>query len=94
MPIRVIITEAPCADIRKANQFVDGINLQTSIADKACRVHSFCRFLSEEETDVVIPPIRRKQPSRIKYDKYLYNVRHLIENIFLHLKGLRGLVTR
>ncbi|MFH1915229.1 MAG: IS5/IS1182 family transposase, partial [Pseudomonadota bacterium] len=28
------------------------------------------------------------------YDKYLYKIRHLVENAFLHLKRWRGIATR
>jgi transposase len=28
------------------------------------------------------------------YDKYLYKLRHLVENAFLHLKGGRSIATR
>ena len=42
---------------------------------------------------VVIPPKRNRKYQR-DYDKYLYKIRHLVENAFLHLKRWRGIATR
>jgi transposase len=43
--------------------------------------------------EVVIPPKKNRKEGRF-YDKYLYSLRHLIENTFLHLKRWRGIATR
>ncbi len=42
---------------------------------------------------VVIPPKKIRKKKR-EYDRYLYKVRHLVENAFLHLKRWRGIATR
>ena len=42
---------------------------------------------------VVIPPKRNRRVQR-EYDTYLYRLRHLVENAFLHLKRWRGIATR
>jgi len=42
---------------------------------------------------VVIPPRRNRKEQR-PYDQYLYRLRHLVENAFLHLKRWRGIATR
>ena len=41
----------------------------------------------------VIPPKRNRKEQR-DYDKYLYKLRHLVENCFLTLKRWRGIATR
>ena len=41
----------------------------------------------------VIPPKRNRKELR-EYDKYLYRMRHLVENAFLALKQWRGIATR
>jgi Transposase and inactivated derivatives len=41
----------------------------------------------------VIPPKKNRKHPR-DYDKYLYKLRHLVENAFLHLKRWRGVATR
>ena len=42
---------------------------------------------------VVIPPKKNRRDKR-EYDEYLYKLRHLVENAFLHLKRWRGIATR
>lgn len=42
---------------------------------------------------VVIPSKRNRKEQR-NYDSYLYRLRHLVENAFLHLKRWRGIATR
>jgi transposase len=41
----------------------------------------------------VIPPRKHRLVQR-DYDKYLYKLRHLVENAVLHLKRWRGIATR
>ncbi|MDR0249755.1 MAG: IS5/IS1182 family transposase, partial [Burkholderiales bacterium] len=41
----------------------------------------------------VIPPKKNRKEQR-EYDRYLYRLRHLVENAFLHLKAWRGIATR
>ena len=41
----------------------------------------------------VIPPKKNRKEQR-DYDKYLYKLRHLVENCFLTLKRWRGIATR
>ena len=43
--------------------------------------------------NIVIPPKRNRKQQR-EYDRYLYRLRHLVENAFLHLKRWRGIATR
>ena len=40
-----------------------------------------------------IPPKKNRKIQR-EYDRYLYKLRHLVENAFLHLKRWRGIATR
>ena len=42
---------------------------------------------------VVIPP-RRNWREQLDYDRYLYRLRHLVENAFLKLKRWRGIATK
>jgi transposase len=42
---------------------------------------------------VVIPPRKHRVAPRT-YDRYLYRLRHLVENAILKLKGWRGIATR
>ena len=47
----------------------------------------------EQNMSVVIPPKKNRRVQR-EYDTYLYRLRHLVENAFLHLKRWRGIATR
>ena len=42
---------------------------------------------------VIIPPRKNRRHMR-EHDKFLYKIRHLVENAFLHLKRWRGIVNR
>ena len=42
---------------------------------------------------IVILPKKNRRVQR-DYDHYLYKLRHLVENAFLHLKRWRGIATR
>jgi transposase len=41
----------------------------------------------------VVPPRRNRKGQRA-YDRYLYKLRHLVENAFLQLKQWQGIATR
>ena len=43
--------------------------------------------------NIVIPAKRNRKQQR-EYDRYLYRLRHLVENAFLHLRRWRGIATR
>ena len=43
--------------------------------------------------EVVIPPRVNRKVAR-PYDRYLYKLRHLVENAFLRMKEWRGIATR
>ncbi len=94
MPVRVIVTEGTCADIRQACPLVEGIKPENVIADRAYSAHSFRNHLEGEKIQAIIPPIQRGNRSQITYDKHLYKVRHLIENTFLNIKQWRAIATR
>ena len=42
----------------------------------------------------VVIPARRNRKEQRNYDRYLYRLQHLVENVFLHLKRWRGIATR
>ena len=49
MPVRIIIIEGTCADIRQAYSLVEGLSPKVIIiADKAYSAHSFRSFISEK----------------------------------------------
>jgi transposase len=63
------------------------------IADKAYDTNAIIDKAVSQGMEVVIPPKKNRKVQR-EYDKYLYELRHLVENTFLHLKQWRGIATR
>jgi len=94
MPVRIIITAGSCSDIGQAFPLIQGIDARFVLADKAHSAHRFREQLKENDVQAVIPPIQRGNRSLIEYDKYLYKMRHIIENTFLSLKQWRAVATR
>ena len=50
-------------------------------------------YAADAGMNIVIPAERNRKQQR-EYDRYLYRLRHLVENAFLHLKRWRGIATR
>lgn len=63
------------------------------MADRAYDTDDILHYLQENSINSVIPPKKNRVKQR-EYDQYLYKLRHLIENAFLHLKRWRGIATR
>ena len=94
MPVRIIITEGTCADIRQAYPLVEGLSTKIVLADKAYSAKTFRNQLEEDDIQVLIPESQRGNKPQKQHDKQLYKVRYFIENIFLHLKQWRAVATR
>jgi len=63
------------------------------IADKGYDTDKVVGLAQDAAIQVVIPPKKNRKDQR-EYDKYLYRLRHLVENAFLQLKQWRGIATR
>jgi transposase len=72
---------------------IDGISAQHLLADKGYDSNEIIEKAISQKMNVVIPPKKNRKEQR-DYDKYLYKLRHLVENAFLHLKRWRGVATR
>ena len=93
MPLRVIVTDATCADCAQALPLITGMTAEHLLADKGYDADAIIRQATEQGMSPVIPPRRNRKEQRA-YDKDLYRLRHLVENAFLHLKRWRGIATR
>ena len=60
------------------------------IADKGYDSDAIVEQAQRQGMEPVIPPRRNRKVPR-EYDSYLYRLRHLVENAFLHLKRWRGI---
>lgn len=93
MPVKVVITDGVTADCTQAAHLIAGIDAGALLADKGYDSDAIIAMAINAGMEPVIPPKRsRKQPR--DYNQYLYRMRHLIENAFLHLKRWRGIASR
>jgi transposase len=93
MPVRVIITEGTRADCQEAEHLIEGIDAEHLLADRGYDTDAIIAQATAQRMGVVIPPKKNRKVQR-EYDEYLYKIRHLVENAFLHLKRWRGIATR
>jgi transposase len=93
MPIRVVITKGTTADCKLAIDLIDGISAEFLLADRGYDTDEIIKTTADANIVAVIPPKKNRKKQR-EYDKYLYKLRHLVENAFLKLKRWRGVATR
>ena len=93
MPVRVFVTAGTKADCKQGVALIDGFAAEYLLADRGYDTNEIISKALSMGMQVVIPPKRNRKHQR-EYDEYLYKVRHLVENAFLHLKRWRGIATR
>ena len=93
MPVRVLVTEGTRADCKEAVHLIEGISAETLLADRGYDTNDILAYAVSAGVEPVIPPKKNRKEQR-DYDKYLYKLRHLVENCFLTLKRWRGIATR
>ena len=93
MPVRIIVTEGTRADCKEAIHLIKGIDAEALLADRGYDTDEIISYALDVGMEPVIPPKRNRKELR-EYDKYLYRMRHLVENAFLALKQWRGIATR
>ena len=93
MPVRMFITEGTRADCTQACALIEGVDADNLIADRGYDSDALIEQARDAGMTVVIPPKRHRRVQR-GCDMYLYRLRHLVENAFLHLKCWRGIATR
>jgi len=72
---------------------MEGLRAGHLLADKGYDRDAIVEPAQRQGMAAVIPPRRNRKAPRA-YDSYLYGLRHLVENAFLHLKRWRGIATR
>ena len=93
MPVRAILTEGTAADCTQAIALIEGLTAEYLLADKGYDTNDIISQAIAQGMKPVIPPKKNRTVAR-EYDKELYRLRHLVENVFLHLKRWRGIATR
>jgi len=71
----------------------DGFEAEALLGDKAYDTDAIVHEAAKRGIIPVIPPKKNRSPRR-EYESYVYQMRHLVENAFLYLKGWRGIATR
>jgi transposase len=93
MTVRVIVTAGTIADCTQAGGLIDGIEADVLIADKGYDSDEIVGMALSAKMLPVIPPRSNRKEQR-DYDRYLYRLRHLVENAFMMMKQWRGIATR
>ena len=93
MPVRFFVTSGTTADCTVAAKLIEGFAAQYLLADRGYDTNEILAFAQGSGIEAVIPPRKNRKAQR-DYDRYLYKLRHLVENAFLHLKRWRGIATR
>ena len=93
MPVRVLITAGSVADCTQAGALIEGLQAEELIADKGYDSDAVVEQAMRQGMRAQIPPRKNRKLQR-DYDRYLYKLRHLVENAILYLKQWRGIATR
>lgn len=72
---------------------IEGFQAEYLLADRGYDTDAILLKAADEGMTPVIPPKKNRKELR-EFDKYLYKLRHLVENAFLLLKRWRGIATR
>lgn len=89
----MLVTAGPRADCTEAENLIGPLQADFLIADKGYDSQDILDLAASRNMEAVIPP-RKNRIEQRKYDRYLYKMRHLVENVFLRLKEWRGIATR
>ena len=80
--------------MKELTTFLADIQTSEVIADKAYDSRAVRAMLASRGILPTIPPQRRLGRQLPLYDAASYRRRHLVENLFAHLKQFRGVATR
>ena len=93
MPVRFFVTDATVADCSVAEALISNFSAEYLLADRGYDTDAIISCAPEAGMAPVISPKKNRNMLR-DYDEYIYKLRHLVENAFLHLKKWRGIATR
>ena len=93
LPVRILITAGATADCTQASKLIEGLTAEHLMADRGYDTDAILAQARQQGMKPEIPPKKNRKIQR-EYDRYLYKLRHLVENAFLHLKRWRGIATR
>lgn len=95
LPIDFKITGGGVHDSQVAKQLIDTVGEATYlIADKGYDAEHIRIYAQNKDMIPIIPMRLNSKRSNKEFDKYLYKLRHLVENVFARLKHFRAIATR
>ncbi|WP_216936940.1 MULTISPECIES: IS5 family transposase [unclassified Acinetobacter] len=95
LPINFKITGGDVHDSQVAKQLIDTVGEVTYlIADKGYDAEYIRMYAQNKDIIPIIPMRSNSKRSNNEFDKYLYKLRHLVENAFARLKHFRAIATR
>ena len=86
MPVRLSLTEGTVADCTQASDLIADLAAQFLLADRAYDTDAIIAEALAQGMEPVIPPKKNRKEPR-EYDRYLYKLRHLVENAVLEFNG-------
>lgn len=92
-PLRFILTPGQRNDITQAEFLIKDFKTTSVIADKGYDSNALIEVISENKSEVVIPPKKNRKIQR-EYDSHVYKERHLIECFFGKIKHFRRVFSR
>lgn len=92
-PLRFILTPGQRNDITQAEFLIKDLTNTSVIADKGYDSNALIEVISENKSEVVIPPKKNLKIQR-KYDSHVYKERHLIECFLGKIKHFRRVFSR
>ena len=96
-PIEFIISDGTSHDMKIAPDLVSKLDLSESemlCADKGYDSKSLRKQIQDSKTKPNIPRKSNTKTNNNHMDRYMYKIRHLVENSFCRLKQFRGIATR
>lgn len=94
-PIDFEITGGEVHDSQVAEQLIEAVEeADYLIADKGYDAENIRIFIKNKNMIPIIPMRSNSKRLNKEFDKYLYRLRHLVENAFARLKHFRAIATR
>ena len=95
LPIDFKITGGQVHDSQVAEQLIEAVEeADYLIADKGYDAETIRIFIKNKNMIPIIPMRSNSKRLNKEFDKYLYRLRHLVENAFARLKHFRAIATR
>jgi transposase len=92
-PLRFKLTAGNKSDTPELIGLIQGLPGQELLADKAYDSDAIVQEAMDKGMEVVIPPKANRKEKRV-FDALKYRARHLVENLFQHMKVYRRVARR